>query len=115
MNRFDAVRKFAAEYNVNVVLKSETSISCLVSGEIFINSSGNESLASAGTGDVLSGITASVFARTGNAKTAMICGNYIHGYSADLYYQKTGNKQSASPQDIMKLIPKAVSEILHDN
>jgi NAD(P)H-hydrate epimerase len=113
LNRFEMVREFASGYGVNVVLKSETTLSCTTDGEIFVNSTGNQSLAEAGSGDVLSGIIASLFAQTGDAKTAMICGNYLHGLCADLYSAQKGNKQSASPVDILKMIPEAVSFLLH--
>jgi NAD(P)H-hydrate epimerase len=111
-NRFELVRNFAKEYNVNVVLKSETSLSCTSDGNIYINNTGNELLGSAGSGDVLSGIIVSLLAQSGNIRTAMICGNYIHGMLADIYYDKYGNKQSASQQDLIKLIPAAVTELL---
>ena len=111
-NRFEIVRDFAKEYNINVILKSETSLSCTSDGKIYINNSGNELLGSAGSGDVLSGIIVSLLAQSGNVITAMICGNYIHGMLADIYYDKYGNKQSASQQDLIKLIPAAVTEIL---
>jgi len=111
-NRFEIVRDFANEYKVNVVLKSETSLSCTSDGKIYINNTGNELLGSAGSGDVLSGIMVSLLAQSGNVNTAMICGNYIHGMLADIYYDKYGNKQSASQQDLIKLIPAAVTELL---
>ncbi len=111
--RFEQVRRFTSEFKVNVVLKSETTISCVESGIIYINSTGNQSLATAGSGDVLSGIITSMLAQTGDVKTAMICGNYLHGLCADLYFDKNKNKQTASPQDIIKLIPKALTEILN--
>ncbi len=109
---FSSVRKFAKEFDVNIVLKSETSFTCTSEGEIYINSSGNEQLASAGSGDVLSGVTASLLAQTGDAATAMICGNYLHGLLADIYFEKYGNKQTASVQDLIKLLPEAASRML---
>ena len=111
-NRFEIVRDFAKEYKVNVVLKSETSLSCTSDGKIYINNTGNELLGSAGSGDVLSGIIVSLLAQSGSVSTAMICGNYIHGMLADIYYDKYGNKQSASQQDLIKLIPAAITELL---
>ncbi len=151
LNRFEHVRQFVRKYEISLVLKSETSLSCLNEldlrgaeqsprrrgnnpiestldlrgaerrsnlihrndSSIFINSTGNESLASAGSGDVLSGIIASLFSQTGDPYRAMICGNYLHGLCADLYYAKCKNKQTCSPQDIIKFIPEAVSYILN--
>jgi NAD(P)H-hydrate epimerase len=84
----------------------------LKNGEVFINSSGNQSLAVIGSGDVLSGITVSVLAQTRDVFSALVCGNYLHGLCADMFSQKYGNKQTGSPQDMIKLIPKAVTELL---
>jgi NAD(P)H-hydrate epimerase len=113
LNRFETVREFSAKYNVNVAMKSETSFSCLREGKIFINPTGNELLASAGSGDVLSGIMVSLLAQTRDVYSAMVCGNYLHGMLADMYAEKHGNKQSASQQDLIKLIPKAITQILN--
>jgi ADP-dependent NAD(P)H-hydrate dehydratase / NAD(P)H-hydrate epimerase len=111
-DRFLAVREFSARYSVNVIMKSETSFACLKTGEIFINPTGNELLASAGSGDVLSGILVSLLAQTKDVKKAMICGNYLHGLAADIYAEKNGNKQTATQQELIKLIPRAITGIL---
>lgn len=111
-DRFKSLRDFTEKYKINCALKSETTINCLKSGEIFINSSGDQNLATAGSGDILSGVIASVFSRTGEAASALICGNYLHGLCAQMYSKKYGNKQSAAPQDIIKLIPKTITFLL---
>lgn len=120
LNRFEIVRNFSKEYKVNVVLKSETSMSCVYDKndfvcfkDIFVNSTGNELLAAAGSGDILSGLIASLFAQTGDPFSAMICGNYLHGLCADLYFEKNKNKQSARPIDFMTLLPKAISKLIN--
>jgi NAD(P)H-hydrate epimerase len=113
LNRFETVKGFAREHKVNVVMKSETTFCCLTDGRIYINSTGNENLATAGSGDVLSGILVSILAQTNDVYKAMICGTYFHGMTADMYYQKYGNKQTASQQDLIKLIPEAVTNILN--
>ena len=113
LNRFEIVRDFAKKYKVNVVMKSETTFSCLKNGEIYINTSGNEGLGVVGSGDVLSGILVSILGQTGDVFKSLVCGNYLHGFCSDLYYQKYGNKQSASQQDFIKLIPKAVTFFLN--
>lgn len=112
-NRFSILKDFTAKYNVNVILKSETSVSFTAAGNIVINNTGNEQLASAGSGDVLSGIVVSLLAVTGDASAAMICGSYVHGRLAEKYYDKFGNKQSATQQDLIKFIPAVISEIIN--
>jgi ADP-dependent NAD(P)H-hydrate dehydratase / NAD(P)H-hydrate epimerase len=111
-NRFESVKEFAKKYNVNVVMKSETTFCCLVNGEIYFNLTGNEALATVGSGDVLSGIIAALLSQTKNVKTAVMCGCYLHGVLAEMYFEKAGNKQSAAQRDFIRLIPKAVTEIL---
>lgn len=112
-DRFSAVRDFTSKYNVNVVLKSETSLSCTSDGYIFINNSGNELLASAGSGDVLSGIIVSILAQTGEVKAAMLCGNFIHGKLAERYYEKYGNKQTSLQQDLIRFIPEVITDLFN--
>jgi NAD(P)H-hydrate epimerase len=112
LNRFEVLKEFVKKYNVHVSLKSETTVNCTSSGEIFINSSGNQSLAVIGSGDVLSGIMVSILAQTGDVNKTMLCGNYLHGLCADIFSRKYGNKQTGSPQDMIKMIPKAVTELL---
>ena len=111
-NRFNIVREFSAKYSVYIVMKSETTFCCTPDGNIYINSSGNELLASAGSGDVLSGIMVSLLAQTGDVYRAMLCGTYLHGLVADIWGRKYGNKQTAAQQDLVNTIPKAVSVIL---
>lgn len=111
-NRFEIAREFSAKNKVNVVLKSETSISVDIEENIYINTIGNQLLATAGSGDILSGIIASVFAQSYDERAAMLCGNYLHGIVAEKYFSKFKNKQTASPKDLIELIPEAVSEII---
>lgn len=111
-DRFLAVRKFAGEYNVNVILKSETSFACTPEGKIYINNTGNEQLASAGSGDILSGIVVSMLSQTKDTLSAMLCGNYILGRIAEKYSGKAGNRQTALQKDMIDLIPGVITEIL---
>jgi NAD(P)H-hydrate epimerase len=109
---FSIAREFTSKYNLNLILKSETSFACTPNGEIYLNSSGNEQLASAGSGDVLSGILVSLLAQTNDCTSAMICGNYLHGMAADIYSEQSGNRQSALQQDLINCIPEAISRIV---
>lgn len=113
LNRFESVRGFAKKYNVSVVMKSETTFSCLANGEIYFNVNGNESLAVGGSGDVLAGIIVSLLSQTKSVKASMLCGNFLQGMLAGLHYEKKGNKQTASQKDLIGFIPKAVTELLN--
>jgi len=104
--------KFAKEKNVVLVLKGAPSI--ITDGEYFyINSSGNSILSTAGSGDALSGIIASLYSRTKNSFNSAIAGVYIHGKCADLLYTNKKNNFTFRASDIIDKIPHAVNSILN--
>jgi hypothetical protein len=45
----------------------------------------------------------------------MLIGNYLQGMISEMYFDEFGNKQSAAQRDLIKYIPKAVTEILNYN
>jgi NAD(P)H-hydrate epimerase len=111
-NRLNIAVDFARRYNVNLILKSETSVSVTREGKLYVNMTGSEVLATAGSGDVLSGIVVSLLAQGCNVLNAMICANYIHGMTGLLYFKKRGNKQTAMQRDLIELIPEAITETI---
>jgi len=80
--------EFSIKYNVFVVLKgAHTSIST-PNGEIYFNSTGNPGMATAGSGDVLTGIITSLLAQHYSPTQACILGVYMHGLSGDFAANK---------------------------
>ena len=78
---------FAKEYGVNVLLKGKNTI--VTDGkDIFINPTGNNGMAKGGSGDVLTGICASVAAQGANCFECGVLGAYIHGRAGDLAKEK---------------------------
>lgn len=82
-NRTASALKLAHMLHVTCVLKGAGSICAHHDGSWFINSSGNPGLASAGTGDVLSGVIGSLMAQGLSALAATKLGVYVHGAAAD--------------------------------
>lgn len=82
-DRSECALKLAKELNAICVLKGANSICAHPNGEWFINTSGNPGLASAGMGDVLSGIIASFITQGLSAFDAVKLGVYLHGAAAD--------------------------------
>lgn len=82
-NRTDSALKLAKMLHVTCVLKGAGSICAHHDGTWFINSSGNPGLASAGTGDVLSGVMGSFMAQGLSGLDAAKLGVYVHGAAAD--------------------------------
>ncbi len=108
-NRLKLTVEFAKDYNVVVVLKmADTLIS---NGEsIFINTSGNPGLSTGGSGDVLSGIIASLIAQGNDVLSASCLGVFLHGASADIAL-KQYCEISLLPTDVANYITKAIEVI----
>ncbi len=82
-DRLAACRELSRRYRAHVVLKGAGSIVCLADGRLFINVTGNAGLATAGSGDVLTGIVLALLAQGWEAELALSCGVYLHGAAAD--------------------------------
>lgn len=97
---------FSAKNNVIVVLKGAyTSISTPL-GKVHFNSSGNPGMATAGAGDVLTGIIASLLAQGYLPEDAAILGVYLHGVAGDLAKEQVG-EVSMIASDIIDQLPNA--------
>ncbi len=78
-HRFEAVRSFARETDCVVLLKGPTTVIADPSGRLRIVLSGTAALATAGTGDVLSGLIAATIARGHDPLTASALAAHLHG------------------------------------
>ena len=102
-----AAEKFAQDYNITLILKQHHTLVLGNKGEIFTNTTGNPGLATAGSGDVLSGITAGMLAQKMNAFEAAKMAVYLHGLAGDIAAEsKTEPGMIAS--DIIEAIPQAL-------
>ena len=82
-DRVASACEIARRYISHVVLKGAGSVCASPEGQWFINTSGNPGMASAGMGDVLSGIIAALLAQGASASNALLAGVYLHGAAAD--------------------------------
>jgi NAD(P)H-hydrate epimerase len=89
-NRLRAARDLARNRKLCVVLKGAPSVCFDSEGLGMINPTGNPGLATAGSGDVLTGIIASLRAQGLDGYTAAWTGCYLHGRAADLALPETG-------------------------
>ncbi len=110
-NRIKYVRDFAIQYGVNIVLKGASSLISDREGNVYINTTGNNGLATAGSGDVLTGIISSLSGQKLNIYKSSVLGTYIHGLAGDLAEQKLGS-YSLIAEDIIENIAPAISKIL---
>lgn len=108
-DRAGIAQKFAREYNAVVVLKGKDTV--VTDGErVYINPTGNSGMAKGGSGDVLSGIIASLMAQGVALFEAACSGVYIHGLSGDLAAENL-TKTAMLPRDIIEYIPHAFRSI----
>ena len=83
-NRIDIAVDFATTRRVYVVLKGHRTVIATPSGRVFINPTGNPGMATAGTGDVLTGMIAAWLAQLLDAETACRVAVFLHGAAGDL-------------------------------
>lgn len=88
--KLDFLREFAVNRKLIVCLKGANTAVALPDGTIYFNSSGNAGMATAGSGDVLTGIITALLAQGYSPKEAAILGVYQHGVAADRAAEKFG-------------------------
>jgi len=113
-NREQICRNFAKEHSLICVLKGHRTCVSDGSDELYINLSGNDGMATAGSGDVLAGIIGAILSQARNSDmspfTAACLGVYIHGLCGDAAAQRLG-KYSLIASDIIESIPEVLMKI----
>ncbi len=105
-DRLSKASEMAQRLRIYIILKGHYSALCLPNGNIVFNSTGNAGMATAGSGDVLTGVITSLLARGYNEEEAAKLGMYIHGLAGDLAMQETG-MESLIASDIIDHLPQA--------
>lgn len=89
-----------------IILKGRNSALCMPDGHVVFNTTGNSGMATAGSGDVLTGIITGLLARGYERSMACLLGMYLHGLAGDLAAKELG-KESLVAGDLIKYLPKA--------
>jgi NAD(P)H-hydrate epimerase len=105
-DRIDAAISFSKETGTYLVLKGVPTIIAGPEGRAFINATGNPGMATAGTGDVLTGMIASFIGQGLGPLNASMLGVYMHGLAGDLAAGEKG-EHSLIASDIIEYLPSA--------
>lgn len=108
-NIVDIAREFVQKYPCTLVLKGAPTIVVSTDGEVAVNSTGNPSLATGGTGDVLTGLIAGLRAQKMTSFDAAISAVYFHGLAGDLGRNDYGVRGLIAG-DLLNYIPKILKE-----
>lgn len=112
---FDKLQKtiqFSITYKIIVVLKGTYTV--IIHGEnIYFNSSGNVALATAGSGDVLTGLITGLIAQGYSPLNASIFGVFLHGSTANIGVTETGY-ETFTATSILKYLPNALLDLFKE-
>jgi NAD(P)H-hydrate epimerase len=109
-NRLALAAEFADKYKVFLVLKGYRTLVATPQGKIFINPTGNPGMATGGSGDVLSGMIASLIIQEKNILGATAAAVYLHGLSGDIGAKRIGERPLIAG-DLIKYLPQALKEM----
>ena len=99
------------QYNIIIVLKGHYTATIRPDGRVYFNTTGNPGMATAGAGDVLTGIIAAFMAQGYKPEMASVIGVYIHGLAGDLAVEQTG-EYGMIASDIIDNIGKAIRYLI---
>lgn len=112
-DRVASARRIAERFNAHVVLKGAGSICAAPSGEWFVNTSGNPGMASAGMGDVLTGIVAALVAQGASPLLALLAGVHLHGLAGDRLRKSHRGPVGMSASEIVDAARAELNEALY--
>ncbi len=108
--RVDVARTQAKKLNSVLVLKGSPTVTGTPEGLAYMNSTGNPGMATAGSGDVLTGVISSFLAQGMMPEEAAWAGVFVHGLAGDIAAKKFGQR-SLMALDIMDAVPAALQMI----
>jgi NAD(P)H-hydrate epimerase len=103
-------RNLAVKHGIYIVLKGAHTAIATPQGKVFFNSTGNPGMATAGSGDALTGIITALLAQQLHPQEAALLGVYLHGKAGDLAKEKYG-EQGMMTSDLIECIPAAFTSL----
>ncbi|MFQ5445212.1 MAG: NAD(P)H-hydrate dehydratase, partial [Nitrospinales bacterium] len=110
-DRIGSALDFAVEHQVVIVLKGARSVIAIPDGTVYINPTGNPGMATAGSGDVLTGMIAGLMSQGFSSPSAAYAGTYLHGLAGDDYASEN-SETSLIAGDLLRTLPASLKRIL---
>ena len=111
-DKLKKARQFSRKYKLILVIKGAHTF-CIFEDDMYVNNSGNPGMATAGSGDVLSGIITSFMGQKYKPLKAAILGVYLHGLSGDISASELGF-ESVLAGDIAKNTGRAIQRLFEN-
>ena len=109
--RLQKAREFAKEHRLCVVLKDAYTAICTSEGNVYYSVCGNPGMATAGSGDVLTGIILGLLAQGYEPETAAVAGVFLHGTAGDLAAAQWSERGMISG-DLIDSLGKAFKQVI---
>ena len=113
LDRLGMAKRMALEWNKTIVLKGAYTVIVAPDGRTRISPIANPGLASAGTGDVLSGVIAGLVAQGLSLFDAAACGVFLHGEAAEMVRSQLGDAGMIAT-DLLPAIPLVIKQLRQD-
>ncbi len=110
-DRIGIAREFAREYGCWLVLKGARSLVAAPDGRLFINTTGNPGMATAGTGDVLCGMIGAFVSQGLSPLDSCIAAVYLHGEAGDSAAGEKG-EEGLIATDVIEKIPQVLKKFI---
>lgn len=112
-NRIETAREFAARWKMVTVLKGSRTVVAVPDGTVYVNVTGNPGMATAGAGDVLTGVITGLIGQGVKPADAAVAGVYLHGLAGDIVAKMKG-VHGLIAGDLVGSLPYAVRQVLNE-
>ncbi|MBI3586633.1 MAG: NAD(P)H-hydrate dehydratase, partial [Ignavibacteriales bacterium] len=109
-NRIESARIFATATKRTIVLKGAPTATASADGHVYLNSTGNPGMATVGSGDVLTGLIAALWAQGMEQTAAAYSGVFLHGLAGDLASTEYGER-SLVAHDLIDFLSQAFKDV----